>query len=340
MIKVENLVKNYGHAIALQDVSFEVPAGQVLGFLGPNGAGKSTTMKIVTGYLYPTAGRVIVDGHDAAIEALEVRRKVGYLPENNPLYADMRVDDYLRFVGEIRGIKGADRRAAMDRVVEVCGLSLVYRKGILELSKGYRQRVGLAQAMIHDPEILILDEPTSGLDPNQIIEIRELIRSIAEREDRTVILSTHYLQEVEATCDRIMIISQGEIVADGSAEELVSGYPSGPLEAQIVGPEEQVRAQLGELFPDTKIRSGAGQEGATSYEIPVGKHLDDRARGAIFDLVVGNSWKLIELHREAASLETVFRALTSSDEAQRSAPPTLPKDAAGEALASGAGKEV
>ncbi len=312
MIQVENLVKHYGSFVALRGISFEVPSGQVLGFLGPNGAGKSTTMKILTGYLYPSSGNVLVDGLEVQKDPLAVRKKVGYLPETNPLYMDMRVDDYLRFVGGVRGLRGKELLRGIQRVVEVCGLPRVYRKDIRELSKGYRQRVGLAQAMVHDPEILVLDEPTSGLDPNQIVEIRELIRSLGA--DRTVLLSTHYLQEVEATCDRILIVSQGKLVADGTAQSLTSTLPSGPLTVEIKGPREQVETQLKELFPEaTGVEVQFMKESAPGevlFRIGTSPEADDHVREAIFDLVTGNGWKLLEMHRRPASLEQVFRKLT------------------------------
>jgi ABC-2 type transport system ATP-binding protein len=312
MIQVKNLVKHYGSFIALKGISFEVPSGQVLGFLGPNGAGKSTTMKILTGYLYPSRGMVLVDGIDVQRDPLAVRKKVGYLPETNPLYMDMRVDDYLRFVGSVRGLRGKELLQGLQRVVEVCGLPRVYRKDIRELSKGYRQRVGLAQAMIHDPEILVLDEPTSGLDPNQIVEIRELIRSLGA--DRTVLLSTHYLQEVEATCDRILIVSQGQLVADGTAESLTSTLPAGPLTVEIKGPRDKVETQLKELFPAaTKVEVrflGENESGEVLFQIGTSPEADDHVREAVFDLVSGNGWKLLEMHRRPASLEQVFRKLT------------------------------
>ncbi|PIE22130.1 MAG: ABC transporter [Planctomycetota bacterium] len=318
MIKVQNLIKHYGHAIALRGVSFEVPSGQVLGFLGPNGAGKSTTMKIITGYLTATSGKVIVDGLDASEHALEVRRKVGYLPENNPLYRDMRVDDYLRFAGKIRGMRGARLGDGIDRVVASCGISKVFKKGISELSKGFRQRVGLAQAMLHDPEILILDEPTSGLDPNQIVEIRQLIRSIADREDRTVILSTHYLQEVEATSDRIMIISRGEIVADGSMEQLVAEFPAGSIDIEVEAEGGEAESALQELFPNSQVHRTDASGGIVRFEVELDNHYSGDPRPQVSTLAVQRGWKLLELHRRQATLETVFRAKTISDDVDRS----------------------
>ena len=223
MIEVDRLSKSYGSAQALRGISFRVARGEVVGFLGPNGAGKSTTMKILTGFLLPTSGSARVAGLDVVEDSLEVRRRIGYLPESTPLYTEMRVDEYLRFAAEIRGVPGRRVRDAVDRVVVLCGLQRVVGKDILELSKGYRQRVGLAQAMVHEPDLLVLDEPTSGLDPNQIIEVRDLIQRLGA--EHTVILSTHYLQEVEAACSRVIVIDRGEIVGDGTQMELVAALP-------------------------------------------------------------------------------------------------------------------
>ena len=252
MIEVHELSKDYGLTRALRGVSFTVERGDVLGFLGPNGAGKTTTMKILTGFLLPTGGRASVDGLDVVRDSLEVRRRIGYLPESTPLYTEMRVDEYLTFVAEIRGVPGSRLRSAIGRVVELCGLRRVTGKNILELSKGYRQRVGLAQAMVHEPDVLILDEPTSGLDPNQIIEIRGLIERIGD--EHTVILSTHYLQEVEKSCNRIIVVSQGKIAADDTQANLIASLPVGPVLAGIRGPDDHIRAQIAELLP------GAGVE--------------------------------------------------------------------------------
>jgi len=227
MIEVEDLTKNYGLTRAVNKVSFSVKRGEVLGFLGPNGAGKSTTMKMLTCYLAPTAGRAMVAGHDVFSDSLEVRKRVGYLPEDTPIYRDMTVVEFLEFAAALRGM---DRSKIAGRIKEIglrCGLGDVAGKLVGELSKGFRQRVGLAQAMLHDPDIVILDEPTSGLDPNQIVEIRNLIREIGR--NKTVILSTHILSEVQATCDRVLIIHRGEIVADGKTDDVTTHTQGGQL---------------------------------------------------------------------------------------------------------------
>ena len=220
MIKVEGLTKRYGDVTAIEDLSFQVEKGEIVGFLGPNGAGKTTTMRIITGFLPSTDGTVSVAGHDIFEKPMEVKKKIGYLPEHPPLYADMTVAGYLKFVSKIKGVPRSARADAIDRMVERCGLKDVRKKIIGKLSKGYRQRVGLAQAMIHDPEVLILDEPTIGLDPKQIIEIRELVKSLAG--DQTIILSTHILPEVTMICQRCLVINQGRIVADDSLEALTA----------------------------------------------------------------------------------------------------------------------
>lgn len=220
MIKVEGLTKRYGDVTAIEDLSFQVEKGEIVGFLGPNGAGKTTTMRIITGFLASTDGTVSVSGQDIFEKPMEVKKRIGYLPEQPPLYADMTVVGYLKFVAKIKGVPRSTRAAAIDRMVERCGLKDVRKKIIGKLSKGYRQRVGLAQAMIHDPQVLILDEPTIGLDPKQIIEIRELVKSLAG--DQTIILSTHILPEVTMICQRCLIIDRGRIVADDSLEALTA----------------------------------------------------------------------------------------------------------------------
>ena len=311
MIEVDRLEKTYGFARALKGISFSVRRGEVVGFLGPNGAGKSTTMKILTGYLLPSGGRASVDGLDVVDRSLDVRRRIGYLPESTPLYAEMRVDEYLSFVAEIRGVERSRRRAAIARAVELCGLSRVTGKNIVELSKGYKQRVGLAQAIVHEPPVLILDEPTSGLDPNQIVEVRKLIERLGEQ--HTVVLSTHYLQEVEKSCTRVIIVHQGEIVADGTRDELVAQRPAGALLARVRGPEAAVLAQCAELLPGCPVRVEERSAAANVYRIDLGSG-SAPVEEAFARLVVKNGWDLLELQRERPSLEDVFRALTLGSE--------------------------
>lgn len=308
MIEVSELSKSYGPARALKGISFEVQRGDVLGFLGPNGAGKSTTMKILTGFLLPTGGRASVDGLDVVEQSLEVRRRIGYLPESTPLYTEMLVAEYLRFAAEIRGVEPSKIRSAVDRVVDTCGLVQVTGKNIYELSKGYRQRVGLAQAMIHTPDVLILDEPTSGLDPNQIVEVRSLITRLGE--EHTVILSTHYLQEVEASCSRVVIISQGNIVANDTRDNLIGQLPAKSVVARIKGPADAVIRQIDELFPGRGAEE-IGRDGDYGmFRVQCGASDESTSEEALAELVVKNGWALAELSREKAHLEDVFRGLT------------------------------
>ncbi len=313
MIEVEGLTKNYGYTRAVDKVSFSVRRGEVLGFLGPNGAGKSTTMKILTCYLAPTAGRAIVAGHDVFDDSLEVRKRVGYLPEDTPIYRDMTVVEFLRFAAEMRGM---ERDKADGRIKEIgrrCGLSDVAGKLVGELSKGFRQRVGLAQAILHDPDIVILDEPTSGLDPNQIVEIRSLIKEIGR--EKTVILSTHILPEVQATCSRVIIISGGKLVADGTPDALRARERGGRYRVVVESngvPKDAIRDRLASLSGVTRCEAIAGEDGSHAFAIDAGSSSD--LRKPIFRAAVDNRWTLLELAREAASLEDVFRNLTTGEE--------------------------
>jgi ABC-2 type transport system ATP-binding protein len=313
-ITVRNLTKYYGHEKAINDISFDVKTGEILGFLGPNGAGKTTTMKIVTCYMPPTSGTVDVDGYSIADHSFEVRRKIGYLPELNPLYLDMNVVDYLEYAAQLHGLDKGRIRLQLASMIEVCGLKDVRHKDIGELSKGYRQRVGLAQAMIHEPEVLILDEPTSGLDPNQIVEIRNLIKQLGRA--KTVILSTHILSEVQATCDRVIIINEGSIVADGTPGELQEKFHG----AESVSLELRADAldAMSEILP--KIRTIGGVEsaeylgagdGTHRFSVSVAKGSDVRAD--IFRRAVAEKWVLLEMSRKGTSLEEVFHKLTQAE---------------------------
>ena len=310
MIEVENLSKSYGPTLAVNSVSFKVEPREVLGFLGPNGAGKTTTMKILTGYLTPDTGSARIGGVDVVEDSLEVRRKIGYLPENAPLYTEMNVLEYLGFVCEVRRIPKSERRLRQEEMIASCGLEPVLKKDIGALSKGYRQRVGLAQAMIHGPEVLILDEPTTGLDPNQIIEIRNLIRSIGR--EKTVILSTHILPEVTATCSRVVIIAGGKIAGEGTTEQL-SKQASAEEQIQLAvkGPAgeiaDKLRAAPGMLNVQ---RSDDAIDGAHRFTLAMNR---DPGNGEkLFKLVVANNWVLTEMTRSQASLEDTFKRLTTS----------------------------
>ena len=313
MIEIQDLAKTYGEERAVDGISFSVEQGEILGFLGPNGAGKTTTMKVLTGYLPPTAGRVRVDGLEVAEHSLQVRERIGYLPEHTPLYLEMNTVDYLDFIGALRGLDTEERERRIPEMIEVCGLEEVLSKRIDELSKGYRQRVGLAQAMIHDPPILILDEPTTGLDPNQIVEIRELIKSLGE--EKTVLLSTHILQEVQASCDRVLIIHHGKLVADGTPDDLQSRFSGGQRVSFGVktpdGVAEAVSDSVGEL-PGVEILERAPQpDGTTVYELAIDR--DEDVRPELFELAVDRGWTMTELHREEANLESVFQQLTAGE---------------------------
>ncbi len=314
-ITVRNLTKYYGHEKAINDISFDVKTGEILGFLGPNGAGKTTTMKIITCYMPPTSGSVDVDGYSIADYSLEVRRKIGYLPELNPLYLDMNVVDYLEYAARLHGLDRATMKRQLGQMVEVCGLKDVRHKDIGELSKGYRQRVGLAQAMIHEPDVLILDEPTSGLDPNQIIEIRNLIRQLGRA--KTVILSTHILSEVQATCDRVIIINDGAIAADGTPAELQQQFHS--AETVSLELKAAVSDPMAEMFPKIKALAGvesveyAGADGNLHrFTISVAKGSD--VREDLFRQAVAEKWVLLEMSRKGTSLEEVFHRLTQAED--------------------------
>ncbi len=312
MIHIENLKKYYGNFAAVDGISFDVAKGEILGFLGPNGAGKTTTMKVITGYYPPNEGRVSVDGKDVMEESLQTRQMIGYLPESNPLYLELTVWEYLQHIAEMRQIPKEKRNARIQEMAELTGLTDRFGQGIGQLSKGYRQRVGLAQAMLHDPKILILDEPTIGLDPNQIVEIRSLIKKVGE--EKTVILSTHILPEVQATCDRVVIIHQGKLVADGTPDELQHRFQGRPvIDIQVYGDgadnAEVYKKVHGvetiERLPDPEPNVAAFRLAATPETDP---------RGDLFRTVVDHNWTLLGMSREIKSLENIFQQLTTQTE--------------------------
>lgn len=307
-IQIENLSKHYGSQKAVDAISFEVKPGEVLGFLGPNGAGKSTTMKMITGYLSIGDGDVRIGGRSVRDHADALKRHIGYLPENNPLYLDMPVIDYLTFCGALQGMSTPDIQRRLREMISVCGLNAEKHKKIGELSKGYRQRVGLAQAMIHDPEILVLDEPTTGLDPNQIVEIRNLIRELGKA--KTVVLSTHILPEVEATCDRILIINNGRIVANGTADT---------LRKQATG-QEVVKlriedARLEDILDALRSLPTVDTVDVVDKELnrlEVQSRTGASSKRPIFQLCVQKGWVLSELTPLETRLEDIFRNLTTN----------------------------
>jgi ABC-2 type transport system ATP-binding protein len=312
MIQVENLTKDYGPVRAVDRVTFNVRKGEVLGFLGPNGAGKSTTMKMLTCYLAPSGGSAKVAGLDVFDQSLEVRKRIGYLPEDTPIYRDMTVLEFLQFAAEVRGMRDGGE-ARIKEIGGRCGLADVAGKLIGELSKGYRQRVGLAQAMIHDPDIVILDEPTAGLDPNQRKEILQLIKEVGR--EKTVILSTHILSEVEATCSRVIIIGRGKVVADGTLDQLRARERGGRYRVVVAAngvPADDIRNRLGGVSGVSRVQATAGEDGAHSFTVDA--ETTEDLRKTLFRAAVDNRWTLLELVRESASLEDVFRILTAGEE--------------------------
>ena len=311
MIEVEHLTKRYGLLAAIEDVSFRVRQGEILGFLGPNGAGKTTTMRILAGFFPATQGRAVVAGYDVFEHPLEAKSRVGYLPESPPLYTEMTVDSYLRFVATIKGVASSDTPGRMEVVKERCGLSGQGERLIKHLSKGYRQRVGLAQALIHDPDVLILDEPTIGLDPKQIIEFRELIGSL--RGEHTIILSTHILPEVSMTCDRVIIISRGRIVAVDSPQNLTSRVQGGEqIDLTVGGDPGRVTALLNDLPHVTRVAVEETGNGLSSVLVEADGQAE--VRHAVARQVVRGGLDLFELKVRSVSLEDVFVELTTEED--------------------------
>ena len=311
MIEAENLTKQYGSYTAIDDVSFQVHKGEILGLLGPNGAGKTTTMRILSGFFPATEGKAVVAGFDVFEQPLEVKRRVGYLPENPPLYGEMTVDTYLRFVATIKGVARSQLESRLGRARERCGLEEEGGRLIKHLSKGYRQRVGLAQALIHEPEILILDEPTIGLDPRQIIQVRELIKNLAG--DHTVILSTHILPEVSMTCERVIIINHGKIVAVDSPRNLTAHLGGGQrIQLEVAGRAEELPALL-ETIPQVKSVSVETLEG-DHHSVFVETHGSEDIRHVLARKVLDSGLELFQLNAQSMTLEEVFVELTTEDE--------------------------
>ena len=303
-LHIKHLTKVYGQQKALNDISFSLENGEIVGFLGPNGAGKSSTMKIATGYLPPTSGQVLVDGLDVVDNPLEVKRITGYLPEHNPLYLDLYVHEYLHFIGGLYGLRGTVLKRRVGEMVERCGLTLEQNKKVEALSKGYRQRVGLAQALIHEPRVLILDEPTSGLDPNQLMEIRKLIKDISV--DKTVIFSTHIMQEVQALCSRVVVINRGNIVADDSLEKLLKGNGSTTVIVEFQGPLSI------ELLRNVAGVEAVADEGNGKFSVTAAEGVD--IRPALFRFAADQNLSLLGLRQQENSLENIFSHLTVASE--------------------------
>jgi len=322
MIEVRNLTKNYGQVKAVQNVSFSVGQGQVLGFLGPNGAGKTTIMKILTGFHFPTSGSALVDGIGIDEDPVEVKKRIGYLPESIPLYEDLTVDEYLSFIAEARLIPSPERKKAVDACLEACGLQQYRSRKIDTLSKGYRQRTGLAQAILHDPPILILDEPTNGLDPNQIIEIRSLIMELGKR--KTVLLSSHILQEIEAICPQVLIINEGKIAAQGTTEEIAGTMKGGDtwelilkVQDMTIETVKEKLQRLGDGITSVTAEPADNQLIKLGFFVPTNNAADSSSfiptGEMIFDWAVSGGLKIIGMNRKKISLEDIFVSLTSEE---------------------------
>jgi ABC-2 type transport system ATP-binding protein len=309
MIQVEHLTKRYAGFTAIHDLSFEVAKGEIVGFLGPNGAGKSTTMRILTGYMPPTSGRVSIAGFDIFSQSVEARRHLGYLPESTPLYQDMRVCEYLRYRAALKGVDGSKISQRVGEVLELCNLREKERAIIGTLSKGQRQRVGLADALVHDPDLLILDEPTIGLDPNQIRQVRELIKNLANR--RTVLISTHILPEVEIMCSRVIVIHKGRIRASDTAENLLRNHrAAGAVRVELQKPSADTRGILAAL-PGVKDVSEESTDAGTRFLLRTDAEANPSSE--ILRLVSEKQWQLLELTRRKPTLEDVFVDLTHGD---------------------------
>ena len=309
MIRIENLTKNYGDVKAVQSISFSLGDGEIVGFLGANGAGKSTTLKMMTGYLAPTSGNVFVNDQNIIDDCIDIQKQIGYLPELNPLYFEMKVHEYLKFHAEIRDIRDVDFNESLKRVVNECGLQGVVHRTVGNCSKGYKQRIGLAAALIHDPKILILDEPVTGLDPNQIVEIRSLIKKLGK--EKLVLMSSHILQEIQATVDRIIIIDKGRIVADGTSEELISDSKGiTKLRLEILEGNENDIKNMEATIPSLKVKGINKQKESIMINIEYQNSSDPRKD--LFQYAIDNNWIITEMSLHKRNLEDLFRNLTLS----------------------------
>ncbi|HEU4371392.1 MAG TPA: ATP-binding cassette domain-containing protein [Methylomirabilota bacterium] len=324
MIEVQNLTKNYGPVTAIRDVTFNVAPGEIVGFLGPNGAGKSTTMRILACFMPASGGTARVAGFDVFRESMEVRRRIGYLPESVPLYGDMRVAPYLDFVAEVKGVPRSARKKRVAEVMDRCLIADVQNRLIRNLSKGYRQRVGLAQAIVSDPHVLILDEPTIGLDPRQIAEIRSLIKSLGG--EHTVILSTHILPEVSMLCSGVVIINRGGIVAQGPIDRLVEQFfPTARVEVEIVAPPAVVRESMQGIPGVVRVEGLTLTDGAGRFVVESARGRD--VRGEIFQLAAQQKWRLLELRQVGMTLEEVFIRIVAGEESEGAAPAASAREA-------------
>ena len=321
MIEVQGLTKRYGPVTAVNDISFRVEDGEILGFLGPNGAGKTTTMRIITGYMPPSEGKVVVAGYDVFDKPIEAKRRTGYLPETPPLYPEMTVREYLSFVARIKGVPRSEAKSRVDESMKKTRVADVADRHCAKLSKGYRQRVGLAQAILHNPEVLILDEPTAGLDPKQIIETRQLIRDLGG--SHTIVLSTHILPEVSQTCQRVVIINKGRVVAIDTPDNLTARLRgSQTMYLQVAGPAADVQASLASVTGVTRVTAAEGREGLADVEVDSEQGRDIRRELAA--TIVGRGWGLLELRPMRMSLEDIFLSLTTEDAAEPGAGEVVP----------------
>ncbi|MFL2767927.1 MAG: ABC transporter ATP-binding protein [Dehalococcoidia bacterium] len=312
MIELKNITKYYGNFPAVTDISFKIERGEIVGLLGPNGAGKSTTMKMITGYIPPTSGELTIDNYDIVQESIEARKKIGYLPETVPLYTDMTVYSYIEFMGKLRGINSKNIKSKVDNVIDICKLGDYRYSLISKLSKGYRQRVGISQAIIHEPEVLILDEPTIGIDPNQVVETRQLIKNLSG--EHTLVLSSHILPEVSSICERVLIINEGEIAASDTIENLssiVSG--TSKIEIDIIGSPQAVKNEIekidGVTSVDLWVKKSSNEYTTFSIESDISKDI----RSEISKTIISNDWDLLRLESMGMSLEDIFLRITTTE---------------------------
>ena len=312
MIELKNITKYYGDFPAVTDISFKIEKGEIVGLLGPNGAGKSTTMKMITGFMPPTSGELTVDGNDIVSQSIEARRKIGYLPETVPLYTDMTVYSYIEYMGMLRGLSKKNIKSKVDNVIEICKLEDYRNSLISKLSKGFRQRVGISQAIIHEPEVLVLDEPTIGIDPNQVVETRQLIKNLSG--EHTLILSSHILPEVSSICERVLIIHEGEIAASDTIENL-SSLMSGKnkVEADIIGSPQAIVAELEKINGVKSVQFSINKSSNEFSTFSIESEINSDIRSEISKIIINNDWGLIRLQSMGMSLEDIFLQITTSE---------------------------
>ncbi len=312
MIELKNITKYYGDFPAVTDISFKIEKGEIVGLLGPNGAGKSTTMKMITGFMPPTSGELTVDGNDIVSQSIEARRKIGYLPETVPLYTDMTVYSYIEYMGMLRGLSKKNIKSKVDNVIEICKLGDYRNSLISKLSKGFRQRVGISQAIIHEPEVLVLDEPTIGIDPNQVVETRQLIKNLSG--EHTLILSSHILPEVSSICERVLIIHEGEIAASDTIENL-SSLMSGKnkIEADIIGSPQAIVTELEKINDVKSVQFSINKSSSEFSTFSIESEINSDIRSEIAKIIINNDWGLIRLQSMGMSLEDIFLQITTAE---------------------------